>query len=79
MGEETGTGTGGGIINKLDHLTDLLEEGKKAKDKGVRLPKLSGGKLKKNYVLAMILRTNKEAEIKKIQIKDNMVHVKGSE
>jgi hypothetical protein len=79
MGEETGTTGGMTMPEKMDKMLELLESSKKIKDKGIKLPKLSGGKLKKNFVLALILRTNKEAEFRKIQIKDNTIFLKDNQ
>ena len=78
MGEETTTGTGR-ISDKLDKLIEHFDAEKKEKDKKIKLPKLSGRKLKKNFVLAMILRTNKEVEIRPVKIEDNMIYLKDNQ
>ena len=76
MGEETGTGTGGRIGEKLDKLIDIMEQSKPVAKTKIKFPKLSKGKMKKNYVLAIILRTNKQMDIKKLRIEDNKIYLK---
>jgi hypothetical protein len=79
--EEGGTGSGG-ITRKLDSIVDQLNkitEEKKAKEKKIKFPKVSKGKLKKNYVIVILLRTNKQIDMRVLPIQDNMVYLKDNE
>lgn len=76
MGEETGSGTGGTVTEKLDKLLELIDKDKGSKEKKFKFPKLSNGKMKKNYVIAIILKTNKQMDIKKLRVEDMTVFLK---
>lgn len=74
-----------GLTSRLDELTRRIEDKeeiykKGKKDKLFKVPgKLSVGKLKKNYILLIRLRTNQQVVIDKLPIEDDMIYLKDSD
>jgi hypothetical protein len=73
MGEEET-----GIRSKLDKLIELMEEQQLKKEKKFRLPFGMGSnrKLKKNWVIVILLRTNQNIAIKFLPIINDMIKLK---
>lgn len=82
--EEEGTGNGGvekgKLTDKLDKLIDMMEDKEtKKKEKKIKFPKVSIRKLKKNYLIVFLLKTNRQIEPKVLKIEDGMVYLKDNE
>mgnify|MGYP003131861834 CR=1 FL=1 len=69
-----------GLNTKIDRLVELIEEKEKKKEKKFKLPfnKSFGAKpkIKRNYVLVFLLRTNGKMVIRFLPIEEMMVHLK---
>lgn len=68
------------LRDKLDKMIELMESSSKGKKKrGFKLPigiKIGAkGKLRKNYVLIFLLRTNGTIDIKFLQIQNDMIYL----
>lgn len=72
-----------GLNAKIDRLIDSVESGSKRKEKKFGLPFMTrtgaSGKLKKNYVLVILLKTNGQVTIDFSPIQDEMVYIKSTD
>lgn len=81
----TGTTIGSptGITSRLDELTKRLEEQehkeKKKEEKTLKIPKIGLGKLKKNYVLLVRLKTNQQMVMERVPIEDDMIYLRDND
>lgn len=68
-----------GINERLENIENILDStNKKGKEKRFNLPfniRSSKGKLKKDYIIALILKTNGSCNFKMLQIEDNTVKI----
>lgn len=60
-------------------LRAMLSKEKLPGEKKVRIPKLGKGKVKKGYVLVMLLKKNHYLEIRKLKVVDDNVYLKDNE
>lgn len=72
-----------GLSSKIDKLTKIIEGREEDKKKTFKLPfsKKAGskGKIKKNYVLTVLIKTNGKVLIKFLPVVDDMIYLKETE
>lgn len=71
----------GSLTERLAKIEEVIDSGnnKKKKEKVVKFKRISNAKLKNNYVLVILLKTNKQVEARVLPIKDNLIYLKDNE
>lgn len=66
------------ITEKLDKIIEALEDEKlkKKEKKLIKFPRLPSYKLRKNYVIVILLKTNKQIDVTALPIEDGMIYLK---
>jgi len=72
--------TGGRLTDKLDKIVELLQKDITKKEKKFKLPfGVSDKKIKKNWIIVILLRTNKNLDIRFLPIENDMIRLKDNE